>query len=213
MNNEVGFSEAGLSIINTSAPPGSSVTEAATLLAADLTEAMEQLAETLSSSLAASGNVTWLQALFAIFVVVAGAFSAYGFNYLHWQMVEKRQQISGTRLALSTLISDLESVAVNYWLRDYSEKDQLEIQASEISIKSKIPLISSYTKLITPQLSGNISVSRKQNFENFPLDIYDLATGDGFESVSKKSSKSKAMKISKLCLEIKTTILSLHSCA
>lgn len=135
-----------------------------------------------------------------------------GVRPLFLRIVEKRQKISGARLALSTLISDLESVAVNYWLRDYTENDRLEIQAAEISIKTKIPLISNYTKLIAPQLGSNISASRKKKFEDFPLDIFDLATGDGFESVSKESSKSKAMKISKLCLEIKATILSLNSC-
>ena len=215
MKNEDETSEAAFSIINTSALPdaSSTATEAATLLAAGLTKAIEGLTETLSSSLAASGGLTWLQALFAIFVVVVGASSAYGFNYLHWRMVEKRQEISGARMALSTLISDLESAAVNYWLRDYSEKDRLELQAAEILIKTKIPLISNYTKLITPRLGSNISASKKQKFEDFPLEIYDLVTGDGFESVSKKPSKPKALKISKLCLSMKATILSLNSCA
>lgn len=186
--------------------------EVAASLIADLTKSIDQLSETLASSLAATGGITLLHALFSIFVVVVGAFSAYLFNFFHWRMVEKRKQISSARLALSTLVSDLESIAVNYWLRDYCDKDRLEIQADEISIKSKIGLIERYTRLISLQLGNNISASRKQEFEEFPLVIFDLATGDGFESVSKKSSKSKAIKISKLCLGMNATILSLSSC-
>lgn len=124
-------------------------------------------------------------------------------------MAEKKQKLSGACLALSTLTSGIESVAVNYWLREYNEKDKLETQAAEISIKTKIRLISTYTRLISSCLKNNIATSEMQKIENFQLEIFDLATGDGFESISKIPSKTKAMQISNLCLKIKATILSL----
>lgn len=196
-------------ITNASVLPDANVTDACSLPVAELTDAIKQLADTLSSSLAPPNELTLLQASLAVFIVVIGAFSAYFFNHLHWRMVAKKQKLSGVCLALSTLTSDLESVAVNYWLREYNKKDQLEIQAAEISIKTNILLISIYTKLIISQLNNKLSASEKQKFEDFPLEIFDLATGDGFESISKISSKTKAMKISTLCSNIKASILSL----
>lgn len=210
MGAAAGLSNTSLSSSTTSASSDAGLTPAATLLSSDLANAIRQLAETLSSTIVELGDVTWSQAALAIFVVFVGALSAYLFNLLHWRMIDKRQKMSGSFLALNALVTDLDSVAVNYWLKDFDPKERVNMQEAEITIKNNIHLIANYIRLLTPLLGNSLSESKKKIFDDFPLVIFDLATGDGFESMSKISSKPKAMKISKLCVEIKTIVLSMN---
>lgn len=145
-------------------------------------------------------------------VAVVGALSAYIFNALHWKIVEKNKKISGVTLELRYLINDLESISVEYWTRDYKEEDHQDISVSEISIKSKIRLISRYIKLVTSELKTKNGDQNILKLEEFSLNIFDLVTGDDFESRERKSSKRKAQKILNECSDIRVTILSLDLC-
>lgn len=180
-----------------------------TALSGDLSGSIDKLTTTLSSLLEPANSLTFTQFIFAIFVAVIGAFSAYLFNLFHWSMVEKKQKTSRSALALSLLIKDLETTAVEYWIQGFKEKKHKKIHVAEISIKSKIRLISKYIDLIAPELDTHKTKNIKQKLEEFRYEIFDLVTGGEFESKARNPSKSKAMKIAIRCSDIRAVISSL----
>ena len=197
------------SLSNTIVEPNHDITEAITSLSNNLTESVAQLSSTLSSLHISSDSITFTQLMFACFVAFVGAFSAYLFNLFHWRVLEKKKKISNIGVQLTTLINELESIAVQYWLHDYAKERLQQSSIAEISIISKLRLITRYIGLITPELKKGTTASGKQKLEDFGLDIFDLITGDEFESIDRKASKPKAMKISKKCSDIRAVISSL----
>ena len=187
----------------------SSLADNITALSSELGDSIDNLTTTLSSLLEPANSLTFTQFIFAIFVAFIGAFSAYLFNLFHWSMVEKKQKVSRSSLALSLLIKDLETTAVDYWIQGFKEKKHKKIHAAEISIKSKIRLVSKYIVLITPELNTQKTEYIKQKLEEFMLEIFDLVTGDEFESKTREPSKYKATKIAIRCSDIRAVISAL----
>lgn len=144
-----------------------------------------------------------------VFIAVIGALSAYFFNYFHWNMVSKKNKVSELSTELSSLISELESVAVNYWLTPYCEESKEKSLAAEIAIKSKRHLASRYIRLVASELKAKKYASINRDLDDFDRDIFDLVTGDHFESHSRNISPVRASKIAKKCGKIKSVIIML----
>jgi len=129
-----------------------------------------------------------------IISAIIGASSAYSFNFFHWKMVERKKKESESLSMLSTLITEIETLTVDYWTKD---------QKNEVYIKSRIRLLTKYIRLINNKKSyKNIS----NDIDSFASDIFDLVTGDEFESKNRKASKPKAMSISLRCADIRAII-------
>ena len=186
-----------------------SVTKEITLLSDRISDEVMHLTETISSLHVPSIGIASEQVYFAVFIAFMGAFSAYLFNLFHWVMVNKKQRKDGIGIALSVLVGELESISVTYWLNDYDKECKQKIHATEIAIKSKIRLIIRYIGILSAELNSKKSESNRKELKDFSLDIYDLVTGDDFESVSRVASKSKAIKISTKCSDIKAMISAL----
>jgi len=153
--------------------------------------------------------ITLNQGIYGLFVVLVGALSAYFFNYLHWKMESKKNKLSVLSDALSSLIDELESVSVHYWLMPYQSDSQPEAHALEIKIKANRQLASKYIRLITSRLSDKDDGLTKKELEDFDQEMFEIITGDGFESQSREVSKPKAAEISKRCVSIKAAIVML----
>ena len=177
--------------------------------AEDISNSLIQIETLLSKLVPAQDVVTFDQALYGLFVVFVGALSAYLFNYFHWKMESKKNRLSALSAALTSLINELESASVLYWLTPYESGSQQETQALEIQIKSNRQLSSRYIRSISRQLSARQYDSVKKELEDFDQEMFDLITGDGFESQSRVVSKNKAAKISKRCVSIKAAIITL----
>lgn len=175
-------------------------------------EALESLSMTISALPDSSGEITALQVLTGVFVAFVGALSAYLFNYFHWVMVSKKQRVSRAGKALSELIEELETLSVEYWLGEYSSERKNAIHAIEISIKSKLRLIQRHIILVVPELKSRKAASRKHKLEEFGYEIYDIVTGDEFESKGRRSSKKKAVSISMKCADMRAAISALEYC-
>jgi hypothetical protein len=115
------------------------------------------------------------------------------FNRFHWLWTEKKKKETESFNKLSIIIRELETLAVEYWTKDYSNDDK----KNEVYIKSKIRLIQKYIRVINTK-----EKSIKNELDGFLSDIFDLVTGDEFESKKRKSSKSKAISISYKCADI-----------
>lgn len=190
--------------------PPAEIAKSITSLNNDLSGAIGELSKSLESSLEALQNNSLTQLLFGVLVAIVGAFSAYLFNYFHWKMVEKKRAVSQITGELNALIQGLETNSVKYWVQDYREKDKEEINATEVVIKSNLRLINHY--IMDFRLILNIDKNNLgRQLEDFHVDIFDLITGDDFESTVRKSSKSRAMKISSRCSDIRAKIYSLET--
>jgi len=142
-------------------------------------------------------------------VAIIGAFSAYLFNYFHWKTVKRNEHLSLMCSDLRVLISDLESISVMYWLRDYDELEKYENHISEINIKSYLKLIRENIRNLSNELNELNTFKLEQlnkGLNNFSSEIYDLITGDDFESLNRKAQKNKAHQISYRCSIIKSKI-------
>ena len=188
---------------------GSDIAESLTSLGEDVGEAILQLESTIMSLLSTSSSVTFEKVLFAVFIAFIGAMSAYLFNYFHWKMIEKKQRVSNIGMALNSLVNDLESISIDYWVQDYKVNDIQEIHAIEILIKSKTRLISRYVPIFVCELHSGRNADKIKKLEEFRLDIFDLVTGDEFESKDRKASKPKALQIANRCSDIRAMISSL----
>lgn len=174
-----------------------------------ISDSLIQIESLLSRLMPAQDVITLNQGLYGLFVVFVGALSAYLFNYFHWKMVSKKNKLSGLCTAFTSLINELERVSVLYWLTPYQRASQREAHTLEIQIKSNRQLTSKYIKSISLQLSGKQYDPVKKKLKDFDQEMFDLITGDGFESQSREISKSKAAQISKRCVSIKAAVIML----
>lgn len=182
------------------------IVDAIDTLTREINQVADQLAHTLSTSITAASEVSLGQISFAIFVAFVGALSAYIFNHLHWKTVNRNQRLKGIRTAIFELVSKLESLAVSYWLRGYDENMMHDLQVAEVEIKANMRLIAKLVRIIPPEALAGITKEGKQKIDDFPSEMYDLITGDGFESRSRKISKSKATQITRHCSELKVIL-------
>ena len=174
-----------------------------------ISDSLIQIESLLSRLMPAQDVIALNQGLYGLFVVFVGALSAYLFNYFHWKMISKKNKLSGLCTAFTSLINELERVSVLYWLTPYQRASQREAHTLEIQIKSNRQLTSRYIKSISLQLSGKQYDPVKKELKNFDQEMFDLITGDGFESQSREISKSKATQISKRCVSIKAAVIML----
>lgn len=128
---------------------------------------------------------------------LVGAFSAFIFNRFHWQWTEKKKKETDLFYKISAIISELETLAIEYWTKDRSDSDE----KSEVSIKSKMRLIQKYIRAINVR-----DKSIENELNQFASDIFDLVTGDDFESKRRRASKAKAISISYKCADIFVSI-------
>lgn len=175
----------------------------------DVSNAIGDLSKTLESSLSPLQSNLLTQLLFGVLVAITGAFSAYLFNLFHWRMIEKKRIASRITGELSSLIERLESTAVKYWIQDYREQEKEEINATEVVLKSNLRLIHHYIRDSHSIFAVDKKTAISRLLEDFHIEIFDLVTGDDFESITRKASKSKAMKISSRCSDIRAKISSL----
>jgi hypothetical protein len=198
-----------LEVCTAIASSNESVNKEIALLSENISDAVMRLSETISSLHAPSIGITSEQVYFAVFIAFIGAFSAYLFNLFHWNMVNKKQRKDGISITLSVLVGELESISVTYWLNDYDKECKQKIHATEIAIKSKIRLIVRYIGILSAELNSKKLESKIKELDDFRFDIFELVTGDEFESASRIASKAKAIKISNRCSDVKAMISSL----
>jgi len=145
----------------------------------------------------------------AVFVAILGAFSAYLFNYFHWRMVRKKDNVNNIGMELIGLIEELEETALRYWIRPYDKDQKEEILVDEIRIKTIVRQIDKQAKILKKINNSKMGRNEKECIEQFPPKIFDIVTGGDFESKKRKSSKGRAMKISKSCSDVKSNIRSI----
>jgi hypothetical protein len=163
-------------------------------------EKLNNSIELFNSALAAHANSNYgLKSFIPIIAVILGALLGYFFNRFHWSWTEKKKKETESFNKVSTLISELETLSVEYWTKNRNDDDE----KNEVYIKSKIRLLEKYIRLINTK-----DKLIKNELDDFVSDIFDLVTGDDFESKKRKASKTKAISISYKCADINASVSS-----
>lgn len=136
--------------------------------------------------------------------LIAAAFG-YFFSRRLYRFSRRIEGFSRITTSLDSHIQELEEISIKYWLVDYEEGSKLEQHFQEIRIKAIIKLIWSISKELSGRLKKD-QIHLNNQLSEFNDRIYDLVTGDGFESQSKRASREKATKISMECSIIRSRI-------
>ena len=145
----------------------------------------------------------------SIVAAILGATSAYLFNYFHWKVVEDKNTVSSLCRLITDTIDVLEKNSVEYWLEDSFDKANIRKQI-EITIKAKCEVLSRQTEQLFAKVSPEQPASRIYKIRDSVNQIYDIATGDDFESLNRKSDPVKAAKIGRLCTKVKIEVITMY---
>lgn len=190
--------------------PDATIVEKLASSVENLSNSLIQIESLLSKLVPEENAITLNAGLYGVFVVLVGALSAYLFNYFHWRMESKKSELSVLVDALTSLVNELERASISYWLTSYQDSSEQKNHALAIQIKSNRHLSSTYIKLISSQLNTKQHDSVKKDLECFNQKMFELLTGDSFETRDRMMSKSRATKISVHCVRIKAAIITLR---
>lgn len=172
---------------------------------ANFDNSLQSINNSLSDSLVSSAdkvvgainNSSNLEGL--IIVGLISAFSAFLFNLIHWVIVDSRAKKQKKIDVVNDLFERISTNSCSYWLRDYQPEDEV----LSILIKTDIKILGREIKVL-----GNNSTIN--NLVDLMGEIFDVATGEDFESVNKKKNRSIAATVASKSAEARglTSILS-----
>ncbi|RLA45633.1 MAG: hypothetical protein DRR42_19175 [Gammaproteobacteria bacterium] len=167
---------------------------------------LEQM-QLITAALQSSEIDKWLIPLGVGFVsAVAGAMAAYLFSRLQWRITQRQNALSAGATELLSLITQLEDLVVNFWLVDASSMAGPVLHGDQLKIKSLLMLTIRYSRGLK---SVKMTESHKASADRLAVlvsDIYDLATGDDFESPHRKASNPTAVKLATQCAEARSSV-------
>jgi hypothetical protein len=177
------------------------------ILGGDVANSISNMSAELTKVIAALNDQSGVEKLtFALFVVFIGALSAYIFNFLHWRYVQQRHNSSNLGRSLIDLIDKLEGVATKYWVSGHRGKCAEDEHMSEIQMKTLLRQIVKYKTTFVENMKCDDVGRKSEQLDSFVSEIFDIVTGDGFESIERTPSKSKAMKIARECSDARYVI-------
>lgn len=155
-----------------------------------------------------SGNSTLSD---GVILALAGAFSAFAFNLIQKLIEAKSVRLTKSGDAMLLLIKEFEEITVRYWVRghDTSNSDVESNICDQINIKAMLMTLDKNVNIMLENLPLKNKAYNKQKLSAFSSDVYDLASGDDFESEIRPPNKGKAFAISKKCSDAKAIILGL----
>ncbi|MDK1705311.1 hypothetical protein OSR40_016360 [Serratia rubidaea] len=145
----------------------------------------------------------------ALLTVACSTTAAFIYNKLHWWSVTSRESRIKTAESIIDILLVLEEISVDYWIKNYSKKNADDNTKCEIKIKSCLNLINTLIPSLVSKIPRRKRGYYKKLFRDYHEDLFDLITGDDFESSSRKSNLIKADKISNRCLKFRVGLVNL----
>lgn len=176
-------------------------------LNATIVKSSDRLYEAISHPHAPS--FSWFALLIPVVTGLVVASAAFLYNKLHWYSVRKRESRIKVAESMIDLVTTLDEIAVDYWLKNFSKRFSRESKMCEIKIKAHLNLFNSLVPSLCSEIASGKREENKTMFEGLHSEIYDLITGDDFESTSRKSDRVKADKISNKLLKLRVELVKL----
>lgn len=153
-------------------------------------------------------SATLITALISTFCAATAAFF---YNRLHWYFVNKRERRTKIVEAMVEIVGELRVDSVSYWLKGYSKKASKDLLNEEMRIKSSLQIINSSIEDYIERVPRWGRAKIEGSMKSYHDELYDVITGDDFESQGRKVDKAKAAQISNKCAAFRVYMNSLKA--
>ncbi|HGM5168667.1 TPA: hypothetical protein ACKPZB_005102 [Serratia marcescens] len=176
-----------------------------------IANAIEVSSENITNAISHPASTPFLStSLFvALLTVACSSTAAFIYNKLHWRAVTARESRIKTAESIIELLIILDEISVDYWVKNYSKRYSRDNTKCEIKIKSCLMLINTLIPSLISKVARRKKDSYKVTLERYHEELFDLITGDDFESTSRKSNLTKAAKISNRCLQFRVELVNI----
>ncbi|QUN05351.1 hypothetical protein KDN34_14285 [Shewanella yunxiaonensis] len=140
---------------------------------------------------------------------VSAALIAYFLNYYFWKKIRKYNRLSHFAVLTLKNLEVFENAVIEYWSSNYTIRKNSSRDRKtelEIIIKTKFDIIKNSSNSMLDRISDE-NGGDKEIINNLVGEIYDLATGEDFESVNRKINVPLAHKTIKKCEDLKQTLI------
>lgn len=124
-----------------------------------------------------------------------GALAAYFFNVIHWFTSEKIRKFDDSVTRLISQMEQLHDISIRYWSSEYQDDLTGRIQDESV-IKSLLFVYNRVITHFTSTYSDSLNSSDLHYLNASRSVIFDLVSGDSFETSAKKTDIAKCKKIS-----------------
>lgn len=159
---------------------------------------------------------TFLKAIIIpIISATLGAFSAFIFNRLNWNMQNKIANKTKSCEEIIEIIGILEADSQDYWSQRRGYKNNTEFQLKERKIIHSLMLLNKYIDILNKMQTNKPLYQFWKNEVRFPHGetlfnlhnaLYDEITGGSFQTKYRDKDLDKIFNISKKCMEAKSTL-------
>ncbi len=142
----------------------------------------------------------------ALISTTCAATAAFIYNKIHWRSVVKREAKTKLLESISDVVNELRTDAISYWLKGYSKKSAKSLLEEEMRIKASLNIINSTITIYVSQVSRLKRKEIESKLRGFHNELFDIITGDDFETQTRKQDKGKVSAISTKCVAFRVLL-------
>ncbi|HGO5343794.1 hypothetical protein [Raoultella planticola] len=142
----------------------------------------------------------------ALISTTCAATAAFIYNKIHWHSVIKREAKTKLLESISDVVNELRTDAISYWLKGYSKKSAKSLLEEEMRIKASLNIINSTITIYVAQVSKLKRKEIELKLRGFHNELFDIITGDDFETQTRKQDKGKVSAISTKCVAFRVLL-------
>lgn len=167
-----------------------------------LNKSLSNLGDILSSI---PGGSYQLSITSGIISALVATFAAFFINYIYWRKVNRYNLLSHYADFSIDQLLGFKDICIKYWIQDGG------VNNSDL-VASEVVMITSYQSLNKgiEMISDLIPKKYREDVEKMKRlieEVYDVSTGGDFQSINKGVDKKRAMKVSRLCLELQSILI------
>ncbi|MCK7178544.1 hypothetical protein [Enterobacter roggenkampii] len=142
----------------------------------------------------------------ALISTLCAATAAFIYNKIHWHSVIKRETKTKLLDSISDVVSELRVDAISYWLKGYSKKSAKTLLEEEVRIKASLSIINSTITIYASKIPRRKRKDVEERLRAFHDELFDIITGDDFETQARKQDKGKVSSISTKCVAFRVLL-------
>lgn len=143
----------------------------------------------------------------AVISALSGAIAAFIFNLIQWRITKGRERREALEKGILDQLSRLCVDLTTYWMRD-QEPEKSANAISEMNIKSDLKTLDRLIKLYYASFPYFLVPKSRGEVELLYSDLFDVATGEDFESQNRTASPKIARQVSSKLADIRIRIVS-----
>lgn len=170
---------------------------------AQVTNKTESLVNAISTVPDGSYPLAIISGFFSALVAAGVAFLI---NHLYVNYLNKVNEKAYYSDVSLSLLDEFETIAIRYWIAEKSDSNREDMSYFEVKMVSILKVLRTSLKKTNESLSDDEKHCREV-ISGFSPEVYDLATGEDFQSEDKASNSYIAKKIAAKCSSLKSTLL------